>query len=144
MLQWVWPVPLAIGAFLAPESPWNAIRRGNYAQARNSLMRLRAHGQNEEVSVDNTMAYMVHVTRLEQAETAGAGYVECFKGRNLRRTEIVSFDAKAAGGWQADGPFSRTVLYGLLKSCAETPFSDTPSPFCKKLASASQRPSTST
>jgi SP family general alpha glucoside:H+ symporter-like MFS transporter len=97
MLQWVWPVPLAIGAFLAPESPWNAIRRGNYAQARNSLMRLRAHGQNEEVSVDNTMAYMVHVTRLEQAETAGAGYAECFKGTNLRRTEIVSGERFAVG-----------------------------------------------
>lgn len=97
MLQWVWPVPLAIGAFLAPESPWNAIRRGNYAQARKSLLRLRAHGDNEEVSVDNTMAYMVHVTRLEQAETAGAGYAECFKGTNLRRTEIVSARAKSSG-----------------------------------------------
>ncbi|GHJ89562.1 hypothetical protein NliqN6_5964 [Naganishia liquefaciens] len=88
MLQWVWPLPLALGAYFAPESPWNAVRRGQYAQARASLLRLRAHGDHEEQAVDNTMAYMVHVTRIEQAETAGAGYLECFKGTNARRTEI--------------------------------------------------------
>ena len=90
MLHWVWPLPLALGAYFAPESPWNAVRRGQYAQARASLLRLRAHGDHEEQAVDNTMAYMVHVTRIEQAETAGAGYLECFKGTNARRTEIVS------------------------------------------------------
>ncbi|KAJ9110617.1 hypothetical protein QFC19_001446 [Naganishia cerealis] len=58
MLQWVWPVPLAIAAFLAPESPWNAIRRGNYGQARKSLMRLRASDSIGDESVTNTMAYM--------------------------------------------------------------------------------------
>lgn len=88
MLQWVWPVPLAIAAFLAPESPWNAVRRGNYDQARKSLMRLRASDDKGETSVNNIMAYMVHVTRLEKAETAGAGYAECFRGTNRRRTEI--------------------------------------------------------
>ncbi|KAJ9118915.1 hypothetical protein QFC24_005878 [Naganishia onofrii] len=58
MLQWVWPVPLAIAAFLAPESPWNAVRRGNYDQARKSLMRLRASDDKGETSVNNIMAYM--------------------------------------------------------------------------------------
>src|ERR1700750_2358067 len=33
VLQWVWPIPLLIGAYLAPESPWNAVRRGKLDEA---------------------------------------------------------------------------------------------------------------
>lgn len=33
---------------------------------------------------------MIHTNELEKAEMKGAGYVECFRGTNRRRTEIVS------------------------------------------------------
>lgn len=90
MLQWVWPVPLLIGAYFAPESPWNAVRRGNLDQARDSLRRLRQTATTEEDDVESILAYIVYTTQREEAETAGASYVDCFKGTNLRRTEIVS------------------------------------------------------
>jgi MFS transporter, SP family, general alpha glucoside:H+ symporter len=32
---------------------------------------------------------MVHTNRVEAEETSGATYLDCFKGTNLRRTEIV-------------------------------------------------------
>lgn len=32
---------------------------------------------------------MKHTTALEEKITAGAGYLDCFKGSDLRRTEIV-------------------------------------------------------
>ncbi len=89
-IQWVWPVPLFIAAYLAPESPWNAVRRGKLDVAKKSLMRLRQDGPDKEREVEATMAYLRYVTELEMAETEGAGFIECFRGTNLRRTEIVS------------------------------------------------------
>ena len=39
--------------------------------------------------LDETLAMMVHTTALEEKTTAGASYIDCFKGHDLRRTEIV-------------------------------------------------------
>lgn len=89
-IQWVWPIPLLIGAYLAPESPWNAVRRGKMDMARHSLMRLRQETPNKERDVAATLAYIRYTTELEKAETDGASIWDCFKGANLRRTEIVS------------------------------------------------------
>lgn len=89
-LQWIWPLPLFIGAFFAPESPWNAVRRGKYDLARKSLVRLRSDSPAKEQEVDATLAYIRHTTELEKADTEKASFFECFKGTNLRRTEIVS------------------------------------------------------
>lgn len=36
------------------------------------------------------LALIQHTTELEKAETSGATYLDCFRGTNLRRTEIVS------------------------------------------------------
>lgn len=90
VLQWVWPIPLFIGAYLAPESPWNAVRRDKVNLARKSLLRLRQDSHEITCDVDATLAYIRHTTALEKAETANASFLECFKGTNLRRTEIVS------------------------------------------------------
>ncbi|RHZ58686.1 hypothetical protein CDV55_103263 [Aspergillus turcosus] len=88
VLQWVWPIPLFIGAYLAPESPWNAVRRGKIDLARKSLRRLRQDTPEKDREVEATLAYILHTTTLEQAETENASFLECFKGTNLRRTEI--------------------------------------------------------
>jgi MFS transporter, SP family, general alpha glucoside:H+ symporter len=89
-LQWIWPPLLLVGAFFAPESPWNAIRREQPELAKQSLMRLRSDTPDREAEVQATVAYIRHTTELEKAETEGASILECFKGVNLRRTEIVS------------------------------------------------------
>jgi Sugar (and other) transporter len=90
-IQWVWPVPLFIGSYFAPESPWNAVRRGELEIARRSLMRLRRDSPEKEKEVEATLAYIRHTTQLEIAETENASFFECFQGTNLRRTEIVRF-----------------------------------------------------
>ncbi len=89
-LQWIWPVPLIIAAYLAPESPWNSVRRGKIEEARNSLRRLRQKGPDVDAEVDASLAYIMHTTHLEMAETSGGRFIDCFRGTNLRRTEIVS------------------------------------------------------
>ncbi|KUL84152.1 hypothetical protein ZTR_07180 [Talaromyces verruculosus] len=87
-LQWAWPVPLLVVAFFAPESPWNAVRRNKIEEARRSLIRLRSAGTYTEDDIDATLAYIRHTTEIEKAETEGATLFDCFRGTNLRRTEI--------------------------------------------------------
>jgi SP family general alpha glucoside:H+ symporter-like MFS transporter len=89
-LQWIWPLPLVVGAYFAPESPWNSVRRGKIDQARKDLSRLREKGPEHDREVEATLAYIRHTTQLEMAETENASFLECFQGTNLRRTEIVS------------------------------------------------------
>lgn len=87
-LQWVWPVPLFIVAYFAPDSPWSCVRRDKIEEAKRSLRRLRQVSSTSEEDIEATLALIVHTTQIERAEVAGASYIECFKGTNLRRTEI--------------------------------------------------------
>ena len=88
-LQWMWPAPLFIGILIAPESPWWLVRKGRLEDAKKSLYRLTTKTRQEDFDVDETVAMMVHTTALENKITAGASYWDCFKGVDLRRTEIV-------------------------------------------------------
>ena len=49
------------------------------------LKRLSNHGDEH---TKGTLAMMVHTVRLEKEMTTGASYLDCFRGTNLRRTEI--------------------------------------------------------
>ncbi|KAF4971511.1 hypothetical protein FSARC_1671 [Fusarium sarcochroum] len=88
-LQWMWPLPLCIGIFFAPESPWWLVRRGREKEAKESLLRLTSLDRETDFDADETIAMMVHTTALEEKITAGASYWDCFKGTDRRRTEIV-------------------------------------------------------
>lgn len=90
LLQWIWPLPLFIGAYFAPESPWNAVRRNKLDAAKKSLLRLHEANAEREAEVEATLAYIRHTTALERAETHEASFLDCFRGTNLWRTEIVS------------------------------------------------------
>ncbi|KAK8062392.1 hypothetical protein PG997_014489 [Apiospora hydei] len=88
-LQWMWPVPLIIGIYFAPESPWWLVRKGKLEDAKRSLLRLTTKRTDSDFDADETVAMMVHTTALEAKITKGASYLDCFKGTDLRRTEIV-------------------------------------------------------
>ncbi|OTA90408.1 hypothetical protein M434DRAFT_370334 [Hypoxylon sp. CO27-5] len=88
-LQWMWPVPLIIGIFFAPESPWWLVRKGRNEDAKRSLLRLTSLDKETDFDADETVAMMVHTSALEQKITEGASYLDCFKGVDRRRTEIV-------------------------------------------------------
>lgn len=92
-LQWMWPLPLIAGIAFAPESPWWLVRRGRIDDAKHALLRLTSKRvQNDPhggFDADETIAMMVHTTALENNATKGASYLDCFRGTNLRRTEIV-------------------------------------------------------
>ncbi|KAL2019025.1 hypothetical protein VTK56DRAFT_10190 [Thermocarpiscus australiensis] len=88
-LQWMWPLPLAIGIFFAPESPWWLVRKGKLDKAKAALLRLTSLSRETNFDPDETVDMMVHTAALEEKTTSGASYLDCFKGHDLRRTEIV-------------------------------------------------------
>jgi len=85
----MWPVPLLIGILCAPESPWWLVRKGRTEEAKKSLLRLTSLNRETDFDADETIAMMVHTTALEEEITSGASYLDCFKGTDRRRTEIV-------------------------------------------------------
>lgn len=63
------------------------VRRGKLDDALKSIRRLGSKEESED-DFQGKLAYMVHTTNVERAETGGASFLECFKGTNWRRTEI--------------------------------------------------------
>lgn len=86
-IQWIWPVPLFTAIIFCPESPWWLIRKGRVQEARKNLKRLTS--KCDEVTIEQSMAMMIHTTELEKAISHGSSYIDCFRGIDLRRTEIV-------------------------------------------------------
>ncbi|KAL7943563.1 general substrate transporter [Trichoderma barbatum] len=86
-IQWAWPVPLFILTLPAPDSPWWLVRKGRLADAEKSI-RKPSSGLTD-TQVKQKLAMMVHTDKFEKAVQAESSYRDCFKGTNLRRTEIA-------------------------------------------------------
>lgn len=119
-LQWIWPLPIFIICYFAPESPWWLVRRNRIDDARTALLRLTSK-KNTSFNVDDTIAMMIHTNELEIQQSSGASYLDCFRGTDLRRTEITTMtwlmqqtSGSAMIGW---GTYFMTQV-GLSKSDA--------------------------
>ncbi|PHH86650.1 hypothetical protein CDD83_9929 [Cordyceps sp. RAO-2017] len=88
-LEWAWPIPLMIGIYLAPESPWWLVRHGRLEDAKKSIIRLTSRNTGVVFDADETLSMMVHTNAMEKEAVAGTSYKDLFKGANRRRTEIV-------------------------------------------------------
>lgn len=85
-LQWMFPTPLAILIYLAPESPWWLVRKGRLEEAAKAVRRL-----GRKTMVDNapeTVAMMRRTIDLEVTQKE-PNYLELFRGVDLYRTLIV-------------------------------------------------------
>ncbi|KAK9478017.1 general substrate transporter [Lipomyces japonicus] len=88
-VQWVWPLPILVAVLFAPESPWWLVRTGRLADAERSVSRLSS--KNAPSTARQTVAMMVHTNKLELEIETSQSYLACFKGTDLRRTEIACF-----------------------------------------------------
>jgi SP family general alpha glucoside:H+ symporter-like MFS transporter len=87
-VQWIWPIPLIIVVICAPESPWWLVKKQRLDEAKKALLRLTSK-KHERFNVDHTVAMMAHTDQLERQIAEGTSYRDCFRGTDLRRTEIV-------------------------------------------------------
>ncbi|KAJ7362354.1 trehalose transport-related protein [Mycena albidolilacea] len=89
VIQWVWPIPLILGAYFAPESPWWLVRQGRHDDAEKSVRRLTNNDLFSEEDARKSVANMIHTTAIEREMQNGTSYLQCFRGIDLRRTEIA-------------------------------------------------------
>lgn len=88
-IQWFWPIPILIGAYFAPESPWWLVRQERYEDARAALLKLVNTNSGIPYDVDNQLAMIKATNDFEKKVSSGASYLDCFRGTDLRRTEIT-------------------------------------------------------
>lgn len=87
-VQWAWLVPMFAIVWFAPESPMWCVKTGRTDRARAALHRLGSKDETED-QVENRLALIEYTDSLEKHHAASTSYLECFRGDNLRRTEIA-------------------------------------------------------
>ena len=120
-LQWIWPVPLIIGMLFAPESPWWLVRKEKFAEAERAVKRLY-RGDDKDIG-SKTVAMMLRTDQLEKETSAGATFRQCFRGTDLRRTEVacVAFSCQILCGsvlsWNSSFFFVQAGTYTRFVPC---------------------------
>lgn len=89
-LQWMFIPPIAFGVVFAPESPWWLVRHGIYDKASVVVKRLMARDERANpANVEIKLSEMRLTNEHEKALSAGTSYRDCFRGIDLRRTEVA-------------------------------------------------------
>ncbi|TQW00409.1 hypothetical protein V2A60_001494 [Cordyceps javanica] len=86
LIQYSWLIPLFIIVILAPESPYFLSRQGKDEEARKVLSRVN---RDPKFDQHGSLAIIHCVNEHEKKTAEHMGFVDCFKGVNLRRTEIA-------------------------------------------------------
>ncbi|KAL1607359.1 hypothetical protein SLS59_002324 [Nothophoma quercina] len=84
-LQWMFPTPLAILLYLAPESPWWLVRKGRLEEAEKAVGRL---GRKQKLNTSEAVAMMRRTVELEKT-VKEPNLIELWKGTDRYRTLIV-------------------------------------------------------
>ncbi|KAI9638801.1 maltose permease [Dioszegia hungarica] len=89
VLQWIWVIPLFSIVYFCPPSPWWMVRKGRHDDAAAAVRRLTNPKYFSEEDVQNSVAMMIHTTEMEAQNQHGTSYLQCFRGFDLRRSEIA-------------------------------------------------------
>ncbi|KAF4978362.1 hypothetical protein FZEAL_5237, partial [Fusarium zealandicum] len=114
-IQWMWPLPIILAVTFAPESPWWLAKQGRFAEAETSLLRLSTRSRED---CRKTVSQMRHTIQLESGIQSDSSYIDCFRGANLRRTEICM--VVFAGQQLSGAVFAYTPTYFFLQAGIST------------------------
>ncbi|GAA5859880.1 hypothetical protein JCM8547_004370 [Rhodosporidiobolus lusitaniae] len=95
LLMFVVPIPLAIGLYFAPESPYYLARKGRIDEATAAMDRL--HAPHASINSRELVEQIAETHRIETEMKTGGTWKDCFTGVNLRRTEIAVISWTAPG-----------------------------------------------
>ncbi|KAJ4315285.1 hypothetical protein N0V84_008440 [Fusarium piperis] len=73
--------------WFGPESFWYFVRTKSHDEAEKSVTRLGS--ASKCVNAKLTVAIMIHINEIEKPIDQGTSYIDCFRGVDLRRTEIA-------------------------------------------------------
>lgn len=136
-IQWIWPPFLLVAACLMPESPWWLVRQGRTDDAEKVMLRLMT--PHEHHNARPMVSMMVHTNEIEKEITEGTSYFDCFRGFDLRRTEIacVAFVGQITCG--AQFAYSATYFFEQAGLSPDNAYAvnlgDTGLAFCGTIAS---------
>ncbi|PSR79887.1 maltose permease [Coniella lustricola] len=85
-LQWIFPLPLMVLIFFAPESPWWLMRRGRKEEALRSVERL---GRKTKQNSQEKLAMIERTIEIEAQQGGTPTLLDLFRGTDLRRTIIT-------------------------------------------------------
>lgn len=106
-VQYIWPLLLIVGVWWFPESPYWLIREGDPDKARRALQKLYGRRQNSDAFFDIEMDRLTTDVRVTQDLTGAfetrtvlgmplpTAELECFKGKNFKRTFTAIWAASA-------------------------------------------------
>lgn len=91
-IQWAWPIPIIVGVFLAPESPYWLVKNDKYKEAKRSIERLITENKNVDKNIlSEAMLHKMQMTvKGELQKEKVPSYLECFQGVDFRRTRIAA------------------------------------------------------
>jgi len=87
-LQWIWPIPIILATFLAPESPWWLVRQGRIDEAKVAISKITTPTEGVEFDLDAHVEMMVVTDKYEKQVGSGTNYWHLFRGSDLHRTEV--------------------------------------------------------
>ncbi|CDR39500.1 CYFA0S03e04082g1_1 [Cyberlindnera fabianii] len=92
-LQWIWPIPIIIGIYLAPESPWWLVKKNKAKEARRSIRRLLTPNSDipdVDILADAMLNKIQLTLKEEDQKVSNVSYLDCFTKKNFRRTRVAS------------------------------------------------------
>lgn len=108
-------MPIVVAIYFAPESPWWLARHERYDEAAAAIQKL---SNRTEEDCRGSLAMITHTLQIESEAQKDASYMDCFRGVNLRRTEVCM--VVFAGQQLSGATFAYTPTYFFVQAGIST------------------------